>query len=424
MFDMKWIRTEPDLFDQKLSLRGITPCAQHLIGLDDARRAHILKLNEAQEKRNISSKAIGQAKAQGDEKKAQKLMAEVAEFKKFVAQGEAKARELDEALESAMAELPNMLADTVPKGENEDDNVEISRVGTPRVFDFTAKQHWELGENLGLIDADAAGRVAGARFVFLKGALARLERVIGQFMLDMQTRVNGYEEIAPPFLVRPEALFGTGQLPKFAQDAFETTDGRWLVPTAEVPLTNYVREQILNENKDLPMRLTALTPCFRSEAGSAGRDTKGLIRQHQFFKVEMVSIVTPEQADEEHQRMLGCAESVLKALELPYRVMALCAGDMGASMRRTFDIEVWLPGQDAYREISSVSWAGDYQARRMNARFRRDDQSVEFVHTLNGSGLAVGRTLVAVMENYQNKDGSITLPEKLRPFMGGLERIG
>jgi seryl-tRNA synthetase len=311
----------------------------------------------------------------------------------------------------------------VPDGADEDDNVERHKHGEPKRFSFEAKEHYELGEALGFMDFETAAKLAGSRFVVLRGQLARLERALGQFMLDLHINEHGFTEIVAPLLVREEALFGTGQLPKFAEDAFVTTDNRWLIPTSEVSLTNLVREAI-TDGADLPLRFTSLTPCFRSEAGSAGRDTRGMLRQHQFYKVEMVAITTPDKSDDEQLRLLDCAEDVLKALEIPYRVLTLCAGDTGASMRRTIDIEAWLPGQDTYREISSISTAGDYQARRMQARYRDSEGKVDYLHTLNGSGIAVGRALIAVMENYQNEDGSITIPEVLRPYMGGMEKIG
>ncbi len=376
-----------------------------------------------QERRNTASKQIGQAKAQKDETRAQALMTEVAGLKAELQAAEDEQRQATDALNTAMASLPNLLRDDVPDGADETDNVERGRFKEPTRFNFAPKEHYQLGEALGLMDFEAAARMAGSRFVVLKGQLARLERALGQFMLDLHTGEHGFTEVVAPILVRDEALYGTGQLPKFAEDAFATTDGRWLIPTSEVSLTNLVREQILSGD-ELPLRFTSLTPCFRAEAGSAGKDTRGMLRQHQFYKVEMVAVSTPEAADEEHERMLSCAETVLKRLDIPYRVMRLCAGDMGATMQRTFDIEAWLPGQDTYREISSVSIAGDWQARRMNARYRDSDGEVKFVNTLNGSGIALGRALIAVMENYQHEDGTITVPEVLRPYMGGLETIG
>jgi seryl-tRNA synthetase len=373
-----------------------------------------------QTRRNEASKEIGKAKAARDEATAQTLMAEVAGIKDRMVTLEAEAAEAARALDQVLAALPNIPVADVPDGEDETANVELKRWGTPRAFDFVPRDHADLGPALGL-DFEGGALISGARFAALRGQTARLHRALGQFMLDTQSTANGYEETAPPLLVRDEAVFGTGQLPKFAEDLFRTTDGRWLIPTAEVSLTNLVREQILAE-ADLPKRLTALTPCFRSEAGAAGRDTRGLIRQHQFEKVELVAITAPECSDEEHERMTRAAEGILEALELPYRRMLLCAGDMGFTARKTFDLEVWLPGQQTYREISSCSNCGDFQARRMDARYRpADGKGTAFVHTLNGSGLAVGRALVAVIENYQQADGSVTVPEVLKPYMGGLD---
>ena len=424
MFDIRWIADNAEAFDRAMARRGLPPQAAALLALDEKRRATLTELQELQERRNAASRKIGQAMAAGDRDEAERLKAEVAALKNRLQELEEQARRQREELERAMAVLPNMPLDEVPDGEGEDDNVEVRKVGQPRAFDFTPKEHYQLGEALGLMDFEAAAKMSGARFVVLKGALARLQRALGQFMLDVQTAEAGYVETDPPLLVRDEALFGTGQLPKFAEDLFATTDGRWLIPTAEVPLTNLVRESIVEEEA-LPLRVCALTPCFRAEAGAAGRDTRGMIRQHQFPKVELVSITTPEDGRAELDRKLAAAEDILKRLELPYRVMLLCAQDMGAAARITFDLEVWLPGQGRYREISSVSLCGDYQARRMNARYRpAGEKKPRFVHTLNGSGLAVGRALVAVMENYQNADGTITVPDALRPYMGGLEVIG
>lgn len=424
MFDIKWIRDNPDAFDAGLAKRGVGPQAADLIAKDEARRAHVGALQEAQTKRNASSKEIGKAKGSGDEARAAELMAEVAELKAFIQGGEETERTLTAALNEALAGIPNLPFDDVPVGKDEADNVEARQVGDMPTFDFKPKEHFELGEALGLMDFDAAARMSGARFVVLKGPLARLERAIAMFMLDLQTAEHGYTEVNPPMLVRDEALFGTGQLPKFAEDLFQTTGDHWMIPTAEVPLTNLVHGQTLTQ-ADLPMRVSAWTPCFRSEAGSAGRDTRGMIRQHQFSKVELVSVTTPDQSQAELERMTSCAEEVLKRLGLAFRTMVLCTGDMGFGARKTYDIEVWLPGQDQYREISSCSVCGDFQARRMNARYRPDDaKQLEFVHTLNGSGLAVGRTLIAVMENYQQADGSIRVPDALLPYMGGVEVIG
>lgn len=349
-------------------------------------------------------------------------MAEVADLKAKVQAGEDQEREQTAEMNSLLAGIPNLLLDDVPDGEDEDANVERHKVGEPKRFNFEPKEHYELGEALGHMDFETATKIAGSRFVVLKSDIARLERALGQYMLDLHTREHGFTEVVAPLLVRSEALFGTGQLPKFAEDAFQTTDDRWLIPTSEVSLTNLVRESMLSK-EELPLRFTSLTPCFRSEAGSAGRDTRGMLRQHQFYKVEMVAVTTPDTSLDEHERMLGCAEAVMKGLEIPYRVMRLCAGDMGATMQRTYDIEAWLPGQDTYREISSVSVAGDYQARRMHARYRDDDGKAQYVHTLNGSGVATGRALIAVMENYQQEDGSIAVPDVLQPYMGGQTMI-
>jgi len=422
MHDLKYIRENAADFDAALARRGVDPVAAEILALDGENRAITTQLQEGQARRNEASKAIGKAKGAGDEETAQALMAEVAELKTKLPALEEQGRVVSAKLHDILAAIPNLPADDVPPGENEDDNVELERWGSPREFDFTSRDHSDIGPALGL-DFETAAKMSGARFAFLRGAMARLQRAIGQFMLDRQTNENGYQECAPPLLVRDEALFGTGQLPKFSEDSFQTTDGRWLIPTAEVSLTNSVREQILDEAQ-LPMRLTALTPCFRSEAGAAGKDTKGLIRQHQFEKVEMVTIAHPGHSDAEHRRMTEAAESILQALELPYRKLLLCTGAMGATARKTFDLEVWLPGQDAYRENSSISNCGEYQARRMNARFRAEgEKGTRFVHTLNGSGLAVGRTLVAVLENYQQEDGSVAIPEALKPYMGGIERL-
>ncbi|WP_417622929.1 serine--tRNA ligase [Parasphingorhabdus sp.] len=421
MHDLRYIRDNPVEFDMALARRGVEAVAQNILALDEQSRALKTQVQDGQARRNEASKAIGKAKGQGDEDAAQALMAEVAELKSKLPALEEQEREVSGQLQTVLAALPNLPADDVPLGENEDDNVEIERWGNPREFDFTPREHSDIGPALGL-EFETAVVMSGARFAFLRGQMARLQRSIGQYMLDQQTMVHGFQECAPPLLVRDEAVFGTGQLPKFSEDLFQTTDGRWLIPTAEVSLTNSVHGQILDEEQ-LPIRLTALTPCFRSEAGSAGKDTKGLIRQHQFEKVEMVAITHPDKSDAEHVRMTEAAESILRALELPYRKMLLCTGDMGATARKTYDLEVWLPGQDSYREISSVSTCGDYQARRMNARFRPEGETkgTQFVHTLNGSGLAVGRTLVAVLENYQQADGSVTIPEVLKPYMGGIE---
>ena len=424
MFDIKLIRDDPEAFDAALAKRGLPPQAQRLLELDEARRSHIAQLQQAQERRNAASREIGQAKAARDEARAQALIEEVATLKAFVQNGEERERELSAALEAALAEIPNIPLDDVPVGKDETGNVERHRWGEPRDLRFPPRQHFEIGEALGLMDFETAAKLSGARFVVLTGAMARLERAAAQFMLDTHTGEFGYTEVSPPLLVRDAAMFGTAQLPKFAEDQFRTTTGLWLIPTAEVPLTNLVREVVLDEAA-LPLRFTAWTPCFRAEAGAAGRDTRGMIRQHQFSKVELVSITTPEPSGDEHERMLACAEAILQRLGLPYRVVTLCTGDMGFSARKTYDIEVWLPGQKAYREISSCSVCGDFQARRMQARYRpKDGKGLRHAHTLNGSGLAVGRTLIAVLENCQEADGTVTVPEALRPYMGGRDRIG
>jgi seryl-tRNA synthetase len=423
MFDIKWIRENPATFDAGLAKRGLGPQSPAILGLDQERRDHIAVLQEAQTRRNSVSKDVGAAKAAGDEERARGLIEEMAQLKIRIQEGEETERRLDAALETLLAGLPNIPLDDVPVGPDETANVERYRHGTRPEFGFAPRQHFEIGEALGLMDFETAARLSGARFVVLKGALARLERAIAAFMLDLHTGEFGYTEVVPPLLVRDHAMFGTAQLPKFGDDQFRTTDGFWLIPTAEVPLTNLVRESILEE-ADLPKRFTAYTPCFRLEAGAAGKDTRGMIRQHQFSKVELVSVTTPEASLAEHERMLACAEEVLKRLGLHYRVITLCTGDMGFGARKTYDIEVWLPGQDTFREISSCSVCGDFQARRMQARYRPDgEKSTRFVHTLNGSGLAVGRTMVAVLENYQREDGSVQIPEALRPFMGGMDRI-
>ena len=419
MHDIRLIRDDPAAFDAALTRRGVSLTSAALLTLDERRRAITTELQVAQARRNEASKAIGQAKAQKDETTASALMAEVAILKERMPALEAEGSEVDAALQSALAAIPNLPADDVPEGVDEGGNVEQHRWGVPPTFDFTAREHPDFAGPLGL-DFEAAAQISGARFAVLKGGLARLQRALGAFMLDRQTAL-GFTEVIPPLLVRDEAVFGTGQLPKFADDLFQTTDGRWLIPTAEVSLTNMVREQILAET-ELPLKFTALTQCFRSEAGAAGRDTRGLIRQHQFEKVELVAITTPEQSDAVHADMTRAAEAILEELGLPYRRVLLCTGDMGFTARKTFDLEVWLPGQSCYREISSISNCGDFQARRMNARYRPAGESkgTRFVHTLNGSGLAVGRTLVAVLENYQHADGSVAIPEALLPYMGGL----
>ncbi|MFT4936255.1 MAG: seryl-tRNA synthetase [Pseudoalteromonas distincta] len=423
MHDIKAIRDNPDLYEQAWSAKGRSGAAAQALELDATLRAAQTALQEAQSRRNDLSKQIGQAKGRKDEAEAARLMAEVETLKGVLETQGAVERETGEALRDLLAGLPNLPAPDVPPGADENDNQEVRRWGEP--FAITApKDHVDLGETLGLMDFEAAARMSGSRFVVLKGQLARLERALGQFMLDLQTREHGYLEVSPPLLVRDEAVFGTGQLPKFAEDLFHTEDGRWLIPTAEVSLTNLVRDQI-TPTEELPLRLTALTHCFRSEAGASGRDTRGMIRQHQFQKVELVSITTPDQSDEEHERMVGCAEAVLKALELPFRTMLLCSGDMGFSARKTYDLEVWIPSEGRYREISSCSNCGDFQGRRMNARTKAaGEKTTRIVHTLNGSGLAVGRTLVAILENYQDENGAIAIPQALHPYMGGITRIG
>jgi seryl-tRNA synthetase len=423
MHDIKWIRENPAAFDRGLARRGLAPAAERLLAIDERRRALIQKLEAAQARRNSASKEIGQAKAKKDEATAQALMAEVTDLKTAIPAMEVEEKAVSRELDDALAGIPNLPLDEVPDGKDADDNVEHHRFGAKRNYGFAPKQHFELGEALGQMDFEAAAKLSGSRFVVLKQGLARLERAIGQFMLDVHTGEHGYTEVNPPLLVHDAVMFGTAQLPKFVDDQFRTTTDLWLIPTAEVPLTNLVRESILEE-AELPMRLTALTPCFRAEAGAAGKDTRGMIRQHQFTKVELVSITTPESGKDEHERMLSCAEEVLRRLELHYRVMTLCAGDMGFPSQKTYDIEVWLPGQNMYREISSCSVCGEFQARRMNARYRtREGRAVRHVHTLNGSGVAVGRALIAVMENYQQDDGSIVVPKVLQPYMGGREKI-
>ncbi len=422
MHDIRLIRENPAAFDAALVRRGATAAADTLLALDERRRAVATELQTAQTRRNEASKAIGQAKAQKDEATASSLMAEVAALKERMPALETEGAEIDAQLTAALAALPNLAADDVPDGADEQDNVEQRSWGDIPAFAFEAKEHADFAGPLGL-DFESAAAISGARFAVLKGGIARLQRALGAFMLDRQTEA-GFTEVVPPLLVRDDAMFGTGQLPKFAEDLFRTTDGRWLIPTAEVSLTNLVREQILGEAA-LPMKLTALTQCFRSEAGAAGRDTRGLIRQHQFEKVELVAIATPEQSEAVHEEMTRAAEAILEALALPYRRVLLCTGDMGFSARKTYDLEVWLPGQARYREISSISNCGEFQARRMNARFRPAGESkgTRFVHTLNGSGLAVGRTLVAVLENYQQADGSVRIPEALLPYMGGITEL-
>jgi seryl-tRNA synthetase len=423
MHDIRFIRETPAAFDTGLRRRGLSAMSQEILALDQQWRTATGRLQEMQSLRNDASKKIGQAKAQKNESEAQRLMAEVAQLKDEIPATELRVRESEEALNELLSGIPNVPAADVPDGPDESANKEIRRVGTPRAMNFAAKQHFDLGEALKLMDFEAATKMSGARFVLLRGQLARLERALANFMLDLHTGTYGYQEIVPPLLVRDQAMYGTAQLPKFREEQFGTTNGYWLIPTAEVSLTNQVRETILDEAQ-LPLRFTAWTPCFRSEAGAAGKDTRGMIRMHQFSKVELVSITTPEASDAEHERMVGCAEEILKRLGLPYRTMVLSTGDMGFAARKTYDIEVWLPGQNTYREISSCSNCGDFQARRMDARYRpAAGKGTQFVNTLNGSGLAVGRTLIAVLENYQQADGSVAIPEMLRPYMGGLDVI-
>jgi seryl-tRNA synthetase len=468
MYDIKWIREHPDAFDRGLTRRGLEPLSGKLLALDEKRRAAITKYELAQARRNAASKEIGEAKKKKDEAGAQKLMAEVNELKVTLPALEAEQKKLGDELDKELAQIPNMPLDDVPDGADASKNVEHHQSGKKRDYAFKPKQHFELGEALGQMDFELAAKLSGARFVVLQKGLARMERALGQFMLDLHTgEKHGYTEVNPPLMVRDDVMFGTAQLPKFENDQFSTiprhasqkeradilkrviaefgernlresslvgdvegqldyeleieSDRLWLIPTAEVPLTNLVRESIVDEDK-LPMRLTACTPCFRAEAGAAGKDTRGMIRQHQFTKVELVSITTPEKSKEEHERMLACAEEVLKKLDLHYRVVTLCTGDMGFAAQKTYDIEVWLPGQNMYREISSCSNCGEFQARRMNARYRSKD-GVRPVHTLNGSGVAVGRALIAVMETYQDDQGAIVVPEALKPYMGGMSKI-
>ena len=422
MHDIRAIRENPELYEKHWAAKGMAGRVADILDLDGKLRAAQTALQAAQAERNDSSKKIGQAKARKDEAEATRLMAHVETLKTTLeAQGEVE-REVSELLRQMLAALPNLPAADVPVGQDEHDNVEIRRWGEPRTI-AAPKDHVELGEAMGLLDFEAAARMSGSRFVVVKGQLARLERALGQFMLDLQTTEHGYTEVSPPLLVNDAAAYGTDKLPKFADDLFQTTDGRWLIPTAEVPLTSLVMGQIVAQEQ-LPLRYTALTACFRSEAGASGRDTRGMIRQHQFYKVELVSITAPEQSDEEHERMVGCAEAVLKRLELPYRTLLLCTGDMGFGARKTYDLEVWIPSEGRYREISSCSNTGDFQARRMDARTKAvGEKGTRFVHTLNCSGLAVGRTLVAIMENYQDEGGRIAIPEALRPYLPGLTHI-
>ena len=427
MHDLKALRENPAHYDASWALRGLSAQTPAILEIDSRLRTAMTKRMEAEAVRNSASKAIGAAKAQKNEAEAARLMAEVAEAKTVMEESSQIEAVAQAELDAIIQALPNLPDLSVPVGDDETGNVVVKHWGTPPQFPFVPKDHVAIGEALGGMDFEGAARISGSRFVVLSGQMARLERALGQFMLDQHTEKNGYQETNAPVLVRDHALFGTGQLPKFEEDLFKTTDGRYLIPTSEVSLTNLVREQIIDDER-LPIRMTALSPCFRSEAGSAGRDTRGMIRQHQFWKVELVSITTPETSEAEHERMTASAEGILEALKLPYRRMLLCTGDMGFSAQRTYDLEVWLPGQNdgtgAYREISSCSNCGDFQARRMESRTRaKGEKATRFVHTLNGSGLAVGRTLVAVLENYQQEDGSIKIPKALVPYMGGVEKI-
>ncbi len=423
MHDIKAIREKPATFDAGLARRGLAPLSVSLLALDEQKRDTMQKLQDAQSRRNFLSKEIGAAMGKKDVTLADKLKSEVAGLKDLISSGEELERALIKQLNDALADIPNIPLADVPDGKNEQDNKEIRIWGLKPTFAFEPQQHFDIGEGLGLMDFEIASKLSGARFVVLKGALARMERALGQFMLDLHTNEFGYSETYAPYMLREEAMYGVGQLPKFEEDLFKTNSGHYLIPTAEASLTNLVREQVLDEAK-LPIRMTAYTQCFRAEAGAAGRDTRGMIRQHQFSKVELVSIVAPEQSDAEHERMTACAEEVLKRLNLSYRTIVLCTGDMGFGSRKTYDIEVWLPGQNAFREISSCSQFGDFQARRMEARCKAADaKQTRYVHTLNGSALAVGRTMVAILENYQNDDGSVTIPNALQPYMGGMTVI-
>ncbi|MBX4907082.1 MULTISPECIES: serine--tRNA ligase [Rhizobium] len=423
MLDIKWIRENPEALDAALAKRGAEPLAQSLVALDEKRRSAVQKTQDLLSRRNAASKEIGAAMAQKNGELAEKLKAEVAELKNLLPAIEEEDRQLTAELNDALSRIPNVPFDDVPVGKDEHDNVVSRIVGEKPRWNHTPKEHFEIGEALGYMDFDRAAKLSGSRFTVLTGPLARLERALGQFMIDLHTSEHGYTEVSSPLMVRAEAVFGTGSLPKFEEDLFKTTDGRYLIPTAEVTLTNLVREEILDQEK-LPLRFTALTPSFRSEAGSAGRDTRGMLRQHQFWKCELVSITDAESSIAEHERMTACAEEVLKRLGLHFRTVTLCTGDMGFGSRKTYDLEVWLPGQNTFREISSCSVCGDFQARRMNARYRgKDEKSNKFVHTLNGSGTAVGRCLIAVLENYLNEDGSVTIPGVLLPYMGGMTKI-
>lgn len=422
MHDLKAIRENPESYDKNWARRGLSAQTADILKLDEDRRALQTKLQTLLQERNEKSKEIGQIKSQGGD--AQAIMDEVAGLKKAVAELEEEERTVAESLNMHLSSIPNLLDDDVPEGKDESENIEVNKWGEPTLLNSEAPDHQAIGEGLGMMDFETAAKISGARFVILSHDLARLERVLVSFMLDTQTQENGYTQVSPPLLVNSESMYGTGQLPKFGEDSYQTQEGKWLIPTSEVPLTNIVADSIVEESY-LPRRYTAFTPCFRSEAGSAGKDTRGMIRQHQFYKVEMVSIVKPEDSEEEHQRMTKCAEGILEKLELPYRTVILCAGDTGFGARKTYDLEVWLPGQQAYREISSCSNCGDFQARRMNARFKREgEKNTTFLHTLNGSGLAVGRTLVAILENYYDpEDGGVKIPKVLQPYMGGQEKI-
>ncbi|MDG1154109.1 MAG: serine--tRNA ligase [Alphaproteobacteria bacterium] len=419
MHDLKFIRENPQQFDVEMKRRGLDAQSSEILELDEKRRNKQTAMQELQAQRNSKSKQIGILKSQGNDSEAQEIMQQVANMKNELQNLENKERELSESLTYKLSTLPNIMYSDVPSGNDENDNQLVRTVGDIPKFDFTPKEHWELGENLGMMDFEYSAKLSGSRFVSLNRDLAKLERAIASFMLDTHTNEHGYTEYQTPVLVKQQALLGTGQLPKFEEDLFKTNSDHYLIPTSEVTLTNYANDVIF-EQADLPKRMTAWTLCFRSEAGSAGRDTRGMLRQHQFYKVEMVSIVEPENSDEELERMTNCAENILNKLKLPYRVVKLCTGDTGFGAKRTYDIEVWVPGQDTYREISSCSTCGDFQARRMKGRYRKKGQkSTEFLHTLNGSGLAVGRTMIAIMENYQNSDGSINIPDVLQPYMGG-----
>ena len=423
MHDIKWIRENPEAFDAGLAKRGLEPLSASLMALDEKRRSVVQSLQDMQSRRNAASKEIGAAMAQKNAELAEKLKAEVAEIKETMPATEELERTVSAELTDALSRIPNIPHDDVPTGKDENDNVVKHVVGQKPGWNHAAKEHYEIGEALGYMDFERATKLSGSRFTVLTSQIARLERALGQFMIDLHTSEHGYTEVSSPLMVRAETLYGTGNLPKFEEELFKTTDGRYLIPTAEVTLTNLVARDILDEEK-LPLRFTALTPSFRSEAGSAGRDTRGMLRQHQFWKCELVSITDAESAMAEHERMTACAEEVLKRLGLHFRTITLCTGDMGFGARKTYDLEVWLPGQNTYREISSCSVCGDFQARRMDARYRgKGEKATKFVHTLNGSGTAVGRCLIAVLENYLNEDGSVTIPDVLLPYMGGLKRI-